>query len=597
MRKFSIALGLLTGTAFLALPVSAGSPPSLSGGILGKVQNGTGIAQMGASVLLFDRYDQLVRRTITNEEGKFAFALLNPDSYTLRVTLASFVPAFRRNIAVAAGSENFLEINLTSLFSTIDIVASGPARGALMSDDWKWVLRSSQATRPVLRFMPGWSSSTTPQPSSSMFSDTTGILMLSAGDGDSFATGGGQQAMGTAFALATSVYGNSRFLFSGNVGYSGNSGLPTAGFRTSYSRSRDGEAGPQVTLTARQLYLTPRGSLTGVESGPALRTVSLSMRDKIDLADHLRLDYGFSMESVSFIERLNYASPFARATYDLGSKGLVRFGYASGGQPTELAVQGGSPEGNGGESVNGASLNQDLAALTTLPRVSMANDVIRVQRTQNFEMGYQRVFGGTTFTTAAYRESVANAAFLFSGASALLPAADSMPDLGTNSQIFNAGSFNRVGYTAAVKQSITDHVSAAVAGGSTGGLTADASALNVSGLRSAIRETQSPWMTASVTMTVPASGTKIQSAYGWTDPRIMMPDHYYMTGDVTEVTGWNIRVRQPLPFFPGIAGRLEATAELRNMLAQGYLPLSYAGQKAVLTNAPRAVRGGLAFIF
>lgn len=554
---------------------------------------------MGATVLLYDRYDQLVRRTLTNEEGKFAFPMLNPDSYTLRVTLASFVPALRRNIAVAAGSENILQINLTSLFSTVDIISSGPARGALMSDDWKWVLRSSQSTRPVMRFLPSWSSSQTTAANSSMFSNTTGMVTLSAGDGDSFATGA-EQATGTAFAVATSLFNTSRLLLSGNVGYSSSSGLPTAGFRTSYSRSRDGDSGPQVTLTVRQLYLSPQGVVAGAERGPALRTASLATRDSVNLNDHLRLDYGLSMESVSFLERLNYFSPFARATYDLGSNGLVRFGFSSGGQPTELASQGGSPEGTGGESINGASLNQDLAALTTLPRVSLTDDRIRVQRTQNFEMGYQKVVGATTYTAAVYRESVSNAAFLFSGATGLLPASDSLPDIGTNSQIFDAGSFDRIGTTVAVKQSLTDHVEASVAGGSTGGLAADAALMPVSdaaGLRAALRERQSPWMTASVAMTVPVSGTRIQSAYGWTDPRMMMPDHYFMTGDITEATGWNIRVRQPLPFLPGLAGRLEATAELRNMLAQGYVPVTYAGQKSVLTNAPRAVRGGLAFIF
>ncbi len=572
---------------------------------MGQVRAASGIAQMGATVRLYDRYDQLVRRTLSNEEGNFSFALLNPDLYSIRVTLSSFVPAIRRNIAVAAGSENILQINLASLFSTVDLISSGPAAGSLVSDDWKWVLRSSQSTRPVLRFLPEWNPNSTSsgQSGGSVFSNTTGLVTVSAGDGDSF-TSGSTQAMGTAFALATSLFGTSRVLFSGNVGYTGSTGLPTAGFRTSYSRSRDGESGPQVTLTVRQIYLSPRGtlnsSLTGMESGPALRTASLSTRDHIDLAEHLRLEYGFSMESVSFLERLNYVSPFARATYDLGSKGLIRFGYSDGAQPTDLAAQP-EPVSSSETGAGGESLNQDLTALATLPRVSLDNDHVRVQRTQNFELGYQRVAGRTTFTTAAYRESASNAAFTLSGGPNFLPVADSMPDIGTNSSIFNVGSYNRIGYAASVKQSLTDHLDASVSAGQTGALTADSAQFDAdtaAGLRGAIRERQSPWMTASVAIIVPASGTRIQSSYGWTDPRELMPDHYYLTGDVTQSTGWNVRVRQPLPFFPGLAGRLEATAELRNMLAQGYLPLSdSAGHKALLTNAPRAIRGGLAFIF
>ena len=44
--------------------------------------------------------------------------------------------------------------------------------------------------------------------------------------------------------------------------------------------------------------------------------------------------------------------------------------------------------------------------------------------------------------------------------------------------------------------------------------------------------------------------------------------------------------------------RMEATADLRNMLAQGYLPLGMvSGQQLMLVENPRSVRGGLSFIF
>jgi hypothetical protein len=37
---------------------------------------------------------------------------------------------------------------------------------------------------------------------------------------------------------------------------------------------------------------------------------------------------------------------------------------------------------------------------------------------------------------------------------------------------------------------------------------------------------------------------------------------------------------------------------LRNLLAQGYLPLTMAnGQQLLLVNMPRSLRGGLAFVF
>jgi hypothetical protein len=62
--------------------------------------------------------------------------------------------------------------------------------------------------------------------------------------------------------------------------------------------------------------------------------------------------------------------------------------------------------------------------------------------------------------------------------------------------------------------------------------------------------------------------------------------------------GLNVIIRQPIPYFPGLPGRIEASAELRNLLAQGYLPLLAAGdQQLLLVNTPRSFRGGLAFVF
>jgi hypothetical protein len=62
--------------------------------------------------------------------------------------------------------------------------------------------------------------------------------------------------------------------------------------------------------------------------------------------------------------------------------------------------------------------------------------------------------------------------------------------------------------------------------------------------------------------------------------------------------GLNVIIRQPLNMVSGATWRVEATAELRNLLAQGYLPLTGpGGEHILLVNTPRSVRGGLAFVF
>jgi hypothetical protein len=147
VRTSRIALGFVAGWACMAPMAHAGGPAPLSGQLLGEVSSTVGISQMGATVMLFNRFDVLVRQSLSDSQGRFAFDGLAPDLYSIRVSLASFVPAFRNNIAVLAGSESLLKINLANVLSTVALIPGPVARGTLMTDDWKWVLRASQATR------------------------------------------------------------------------------------------------------------------------------------------------------------------------------------------------------------------------------------------------------------------------------------------------------------------------------------------------------------------------------------------------------------------------------------------------------------------
>jgi hypothetical protein len=595
LRK-SIGIGaLLMSAVCLTVPAPAASPAPLAGHILGQVKNGSGIVQMGATIFLYNRYDELMRRGLTDEQGRFGFSDLVPDLYTVRVVLASFMPAERRNIAVLPNSENRLDIHLANVLSTIELSPPSSSRGTLMTDEWKWVLRSSQSTRPVLRALPGQGTSSS-RTIASAFSNTSGVVKLSAGEGQSMTSGLGQD-LGTAFAMATSLAGAGRVQVSGNLGYGTNTAIPTAGFRTSFTGS---SAIPEVVLTMRQMSLAPRvgtGMTLGADNAPLLRTMSVAFLDHSNVGENVRLDYGFDMQSITFFDRLNYASPFLRATYDAGSQGRVRVAFSSGGHPTEFLMR---------DEAKAGDFDQDLAALAIVPRVSLSNSRPVVERTQNFEIGYERVQGSRTFSVGAYQESVSNAAFLLSGltdaASApLIPASDLLPDLTSRGNIFNVGSYRGTGYLAAVKQMVGDQVELSVAAGRTAallpaGVESD-TFTSADELRAGIRHGQRSWVTVRASVKLPRAGTRITTDYGWTDFRALMPVHVFLTQNQLQDIGWNLYLRQPLPAIGGMPARMELTAELRNLLAQGYLPIGGPGSRAILTNSPRSLRGGLNFIF
>jgi hypothetical protein len=595
LPKFAIKFGLIAGMVGLTPAVHAADAdavfaPALSGQILGEVRNATGVVQMGAVVSLYNRYDELLRRGLSNQDGRFVFDGLAPDIYSIGVSLASFVPA-RRNISVLAGSESLLKIHLASALSTIELVPLNSPEGALMTDSWKWVLKSSHATRPVLRLLPQTSASGSSSSRSSMgslFSGTSALVKVSAGDGDPFS--GASQDLGTAFVLATSLNGTSKIHVSGNVGYAA-SGLPSAGFRTTYRRDDQSGEGPQLALTVRQIYLPSLMGSGGLGSNtPALRTASLSTFDKMEVLDIIHLEYGVSLESISLFGRVNHVNPFARATYDLGDKSAVQLAVSAGSQPVELIA---------GNTEQNQTLNGDLAALGQMQRISRRDNQAAVERDKVIEAGYQAVKGSRTYRASVFAEQVSDAAFLMSGDSGFVGSGDLLPDMSSLGTIFDVGDFRRMGYSASVTQALGDHAEVSVAAGHTDGLhlpnSPDALPANGDELRSGVRNAPRPWVSVEADTSVPVTRTYLATSYGWTDPNVLMPIHVSLTGRTDQKVGWNIYARQPLPSIGGM--HMEMTVDLRNLLAQGYVGIQSNGHCAVLTNAPRAVRGGVSFIF
>jgi hypothetical protein len=580
----------------LGLPAWCGSTlgAPLAGSIAGFVRNNGGIPQMGASVFLMNRYERVVRQALTNERGIFGFdSLPAGDFYSIRVSLASFVPALKHGISVQPGVQSLLYINMASVLSSVELVYAAPGQGALMSDDWKWTLKSSNDTRPVMRILPTIQTvKSQPATRGNPFSDTRGLLELSAGDNGSIGASEAQADLGTAFAVATSLYGRNQLLLSGNVGYLARSGLPTAGFRTSWTR--EGGA-PEITVTARQISLPSRDGVavaSGQQYGlPALRTMSAAIVDHFPVTDRIRLDYGTSFDSVSFLKHLNYFSPFGRLTWELGWAGAVEVGCSFGAPPIELLAHSGDPD---------LAMNRDLTALGSLPRLSLRDGRVEVQQTRNLEIGYQKRWGSRVFGLSGYSEKVSSTAATMSGLGWRFAPGDVLPDISTSTNVVNLGGYSRLGFSGSLTQHLGDHVDVAAAAGRSGVLEA-ASAGPVttpSELRSDIRIGQDYWVSARASAVTPVTGTRISASYEWMQPGAMMPVHFSLTENYSSEPGLNIHLRQPLPAFTGLPGRMEATADVQNLMAQGYVSLTATGsQRILLTQNPRALRGGVSFIF
>lgn len=603
-----LLVGFLAGTLFApAKTLAADWAKPTTGNLLGTVLDTAGIPQVGASIKLYNKYDRVVAKTMSTAEGRFAFASLTPDSYSIQVSLESFVPAFRDKIAIRAGANSMLQINLATLFSSIQLNPILPV-GA-MSSDWKWVLRSSPATRPITRFMPvddipsddedGSVSLANLHPQ--LFSGTHMLVGISGGAADAGLVNSDPAStdLGTQFALSTSLYGRDGLQVAGRVGQTSDTGPSNFALCAIYSPSSSFGLinSPEIAFTMSQIHLLP-GTQGAAGTDTLLRSMSISTYQVADPTDQIHLEFGIAAESVDFLQHAARVSPFARLTGDLGKGIALVLAYSDGGRPDELTAHAVSRNSEPEELLDD-DLSAPVNALARMPQMSLRNDQLELQSTSNLEMGVAKTQGSVTYSFSTFYENVSNGRMDVAGDISALNTGSVLSDGISKTSIYNIGNYNRNGYVASIDKKLNDVVSLQAAYGRMGAFTAgDTLMAGVNSKDNFLTSKDHNTLDFGVRARIPKTGTRISARYGWTDPRASIPDHTFMTQNLTLATGLNIAVRQALPNFFGMGGRLELVGDLRNLLSQGYIPiLGSDGDRLLIVQNPKAIRGGLSITF
>ena len=117
-------------------------------------------------------------------------------------------------------------------------------------------------------------------------------------------------------------------------------------------------------------------------------------------------------------------------------------------------------------------------------------------------------------------------------------------------------------------------------------------------VRGMLDEHNSHALTAKVTGSVPGSHTKWIASYRWMNGAALTSVDMFNQSPGQADPYLNVFVRQPLPFGRLIPGKMEAVVDIRNLLAQGYIPVvTNDGSTVYLVQSARSVRGGVAFTF
>jgi hypothetical protein len=98
--------------------------------------------------------------------------------------------------------------------------------------------------------------------------------------------------------------------------------------------------------------------------------------------------------------------------------------------------------------------------------------------------------------------------------------------------------------------------------------------------------------------TAPKLKTRWIASYRWINGGAVTPVDMFDASPGQAGAYWNFFIRQPLPGTVFMTTHMEALLEVSNLLAQGYVPIvGQDGRTLYLVQAPRSLRGGVAFSF
>ncbi len=569
-RKLGCTLLLL----FAVTPVLAADP----GAISGYVKDGVGTPQMGALVEVFTSAASLGVSVFTDERGFYTVGNLLPGLYQVKVTAASFLPSLRENVSLHSGARVLVNVTLNTLGDARKLL---PPRRSVdgAQDDWHWTLRST-ANRPILRLHDqGQDSNGNDSGSGNVASAgeqpvdrslKAQVAFIAGSEAEGF---GGSGDMTTAFVLQKSLFASGVLSFDGNIGSSA-SGDPAGVLRASYTHDFGHASYPAFTVTYRR-FAAPGEA---VENSP-YGAVELNTSDTTTVGDAIELQYGAAIQSLEFAKRVTAFRPYGAVLFHLSPDTVVAYRYATF-EPDTRAAKGFD------------SAPADLSE--SGPRMALANGMPNVEQAQHQEISASQRFGKTSLQLACYIDRVRNVVLTGAGDPSAY-SADVLPDVysGTFSYAYG-GSLNATGGRVVVERQILDDLSATVDYSIGGAISADAPGAWQS-LAQSLAASRQHSVGAKVFGTIPHYGTRWIASYKWTSGNTLYPVDAFNASPGQTDPFLSIFIRQPLP---GASGRMDALVDLRNLLAQGYLPVMGAdGRTVYLVQSARSLRAGLAFTF
>ena len=554
----------------VALAAPAAAKPGF-GTISGVVLDPSGTPQMGAIVWLIseDAGGRTVAQTLSNQYGAFFSDHLKPGNYAVRVSLAGFLPAMETHIAVMSNLTTLLRVQVETVFSSLDTLrrkSDVPAE----PDDWKWVLRSSTATRTILQ----WDDTGNEIASNTLGADLPnaqrphGLLQVTNGALRPGSASNLPNAPATAVSYDQQLGNLGRVLLAGQMSYDRGASGSFAGV---WLPTGNGGNGPETIFIWRQ-------SKFGAE-GMEFQGMRIDHTEQIELGDRIQLRVGGEYLRAGIISSVSSLRPHAQLNAKLAQN-----------LTATLIVAANPPSEQWGRT---GALESAIDELDSLPPVLFHDGRPVLEGGWHQELSVKRKMGSqSTFEVAAFHDSSRDQAVFGTGASA---SPEFVQDAFSSAFLYDGGNSSSWGARAAYRQKISDDLEVAAIYAWAGALT-PSSGLNTasSDLRDSFMTSNHHSLAARVSGKIPRSGTQVAASYKWITGMALSRTDQFGEAAYQMAPNLHLSIRQPLP---GLNGRWEALADFSNLLAQGYVTVNGQDSRMVLCPNMRSFRGGVSFQF
>jgi hypothetical protein len=560
------ALALALGTA-LAAPSSADTN---FGKLSGVVVDPAGTPQMGANVILFSEGLQSTYRQalFTNQRGSFSDSRIPAGYYELHVTLAGFLPKIEHHVRIAPNITTLVKVELATIFASLDRLRRGPDKPST-PDNWKWVLRTSASTRPVLQWtnagLTSESSSDSPRPRAH------GQVELTSGSERPGSISNMPDAPTTAIAYDQPVGPFGHLLFAGQLNYGGS--LPAFAIATAWSPAGNAPGGPVTEIVLRQATLGPDGLVFRGERISQSQTLAFGRRATLRLgAEVLAAQLGQSTKSLRPSAALDVMLP-------------------GGFQGTIIVLSGTASS----PVLSPTPQTSAMGSIDDFPVLMMRDGRPVLEGGWHEEAGVRHSIGRRATIEAAAFHDRSNDTVVFGRGNVSNP--DYLQDPFSSAFVYDAGPSSTTGVRAALKEKLSQSLDLAFIYAYAGALSPD----NLAGsadrpLRDALQMQYRHSVAAHLSGKVHRTGTQFSASYKWLSGEALSQQDAIGQAFYGIDPYLSLSVRQVMPWTIG-GRRWEALADFRNLLGQGYFLTNSKDGQVLLMPASRSVRGGISVQF